>query len=109
MGTCIIGGIIIIYGFLLKVSPPKFSNKILGYKSPMSMKNQNAWYEGNRFFGKLILGGGVIEVIISILILYFYRGETAIIARSLSLGYAFMVIVSAICTERYLFRLFEKK
>ena len=55
--------LIIIIGFLLNKYTPNHRNYILGYKSPIFMKNKDAWYEGNRFFGKTIMYGGIIGVI----------------------------------------------
>ena len=60
--------IFIIVGFLLRKYPPKYGDFLLGYKSPFYMKNKDAWYEGNRFFGKILMYGGISGGILYILI-----------------------------------------
>lgn len=86
--------IFIIIGFLLKKYPPKHRNYILGYKSPIFMKNKDAWYEGNRFFGKTIMYGGIIGII-----LYFLVPKTLITENSFQIVYGLIAVISIIFTE----------
>lgn len=96
--------IFIIVGFLLRKYPPRYRNDILGYKSPIFMKNEEAWYEGNRFFGKTIIYGGA-----SGLILYILIPKTLIAENSFQMVYALIAGISIICTETHLFRLFRNE
>lgn len=96
--------IFIIIGFLLKKYPPMYRNYILGYKSPIFMKNKDAWYEGNRFFGKTIMYGGIIGVT-----LYFLVPKTLITENSFQIIYGLIAVISIIFTETHLFRLFKNK
>lgn len=96
--------IFIIIGFILKKYPPKHRNDILGYKSPIFMKNKDAWYEGNRFFGKTIMYGGIIGVI-----LYFLLPKNLITENSFQIVYFLIAIISIIFTETHLVRLFRNK
>lgn len=94
----------IIIGFLLRKYPPKHRNNVLGYKSPIFMRNKDAWYEGNRFFGKIIMYGGISGVI-----LYLLVPKTLIAENSFQIVYGLIAIISIICTETHLFRLFKSK
>lgn len=94
----------IIIGFLLKKYPPKHRNYVLGYKSPIFMRNKDAWYEGNRFFGKFIMYAGSIGVI-----LYLLVPKTLISENSFQIVYGLIAVISIICTETRLCRLFRNK
>ncbi|MEG2935790.1 MAG: SdpI family protein [Clostridium sp.] len=63
--SIILGVIFMAFGLWLMVYPPKHRNYVIGYRSPISMSCEEAWIEGNRFSGKLLLIGGVIFVIIT--------------------------------------------
>lgn len=94
----------IIIGFLLNKYTPKHRNYILGYKSPIFMKNKDAWYEGNRFFGKTIMYGGIIGVILYVLV-----PKTLITENSFQIVYGLIAVISIIFTETHVFRLFRNK
>ncbi|MGG7151796.1 SdpI family protein [Clostridium neonatale] len=96
--------IFIIIGFLLSKYPPKHRNYVLGYKSPIFMRNKNAWYEGNRFFGETIMYGGIIGVI-----LYFLVPKTLIPESVFPIVYVFIALICIIYTEIHLYRLFRNK
>lgn len=96
--------IFIVVGFLLKKYPPKYRNYVLGYKSPIYMKNEDAWYEGNRFFGTLFFYGGIVEII-----LYFIISTTQISQNLLPICYVLIALICIICTETHLFRMFRNK
>lgn len=53
--------------------PPRQSDRALGYKSPIFMKNKKAWDEENKFFGKIIMYFGYMLIILSIGLIYLYK------------------------------------
>lgn len=104
----LIGAIFIVVGYLLRYHTPRFSDKLLGYKSPLFMNNEDAWYEANRFFGKILLIGGVISTPFILFTNLFYKNNidlTSILSFKL---YLVIAVVGIICTEFHLLRLFNK-
>lgn len=58
----------VLAGFLLYKKCPKRVNHVVGYRTPMSMKNQDTWEFANTYCGKLWLVIGVIMTIITAVI-----------------------------------------
>ena len=48
-------GIILLIGILIKIFPPKFSDKSYGYRTPLSIKDAEIWNEANRYSSNLFL------------------------------------------------------
>ena len=68
----------IIFGYIYnKKPPPKPKSKFAysGYRTPMSMKNEETWEYANRFFGKLWFRLGIAVGVISIIALFFFIGK----------------------------------
>ncbi|MCD2346796.1 SdpI family protein [Clostridium guangxiense] len=55
-----VGIIFIIAGIVLRVFPPKKINSIYGYRTNLSMKNQDAWNEGQKYSGNTFIVFGLI-------------------------------------------------
>jgi uncharacterized membrane protein len=67
-GPHFIGVIFILAGLIQKRFPPKEINSLYGYRTTLSMKNQQNWDEGNRYSTTLIIKCGWILVITGIII-----------------------------------------
>lgn len=92
--------IFIIVGFLLMIHPPKFTHQILGYKTPtlLFINNESVWYESNRLFGKLIMiGGGILIILIKGL--EYFDNEYIYISKASSLATILIIIISIVWTE----------
>jgi uncharacterized membrane protein len=59
----IIGGLFIVAGALLKFFPPKTRN-LYGYRTPLSMKSEQNWEEGNKLSAKLLMLSGCLILLI---------------------------------------------
>lgn len=98
----------IIIGFLLMKYTPRYTNRVFGYKSLIFMKNKDAWNEGNHFFGKIIMIGGFILIILFVILNYFYANDFCG-EKIAKVGPALTVIISIIYTEVHLFIKFKNK
>ena len=68
----------IIFGYIYNKKPPqkpKSKFAYSGYRTPMSMKNEETWEYANRFFGKLWFRFGIAVGLISIIVLFFFIGK----------------------------------
>ena len=68
----------IIFGYIYNKKPPqkpKSKFAYSGYRTPMSMKNEETWEYANRFFGKLWFRFGIVLGLISIIPLFFVIGK----------------------------------
>jgi putative membrane protein len=106
--------VMIIYGRVFEKKPPKIARSKFefGYRSVMSMKNEETWEYANRFFGKLWFRFGIAVGLISIIVLFFFIGKDKD-----TIGFAGMIIcyvqlaamlLPAIPTEISLRRRFDK-
>jgi uncharacterized membrane protein len=62
-GPHLIGVIFILAGLIQKRYPPKEINSLYGYRTKISMKDQQNWEEGNSYSTKLIIKCGWVLVI----------------------------------------------
>lgn len=102
----LIGPIILLVGYLFKKYPPKKINYIYGYRTPMSMKNENTWKEGNEFSMKMMMNVGVLTTFFQIITHLLFGIGTAIMLSSCFLVVALLVMV--ILTEIHLRKRFDK-
>ena len=69
--------VMIIYGRIFEKKPPKIARSkfAFGYRTVMSMKNEETWEYAHRFFGKLWFRFGIAVGLISIIVLFFFIGK----------------------------------
>ena len=68
----------IIFGYVYDKRPPKKPKSKFaysGYRTLMSMKNEETWEYAQRFFGKLWFRSGIVLGVISIIPLLFFMGK----------------------------------
>ena len=106
--------VMIIYGRVFEKKPPKIARSkfAFGYRTVMSMKNEETWEYAHRFFGKLWFRFGIAVGLISIIVLFFFIGKDKD-----TVGFAGMIIcyvqlvamlLPVIPTELALRRRFDK-
>ena len=69
--------VMIIYGRIFEKKPPKIARSkfAFGYRTVMSMRNEETWEYAHRFFGKLWFRFGIAVGLISIIVLFFFIGK----------------------------------
>lgn len=106
--------VMIIYGSIFEKKPPKIARSkfAFGYRTVMSMRNEETWEYAHRFFGKLWFRLGIAVGLISIIVLFFFIGKDKD-----TVGFAGMIIcyvqlvamlLPVIPTELALRRRFDK-
>ncbi len=73
--TLIIPVMMIIIGLIFNHKPPKVINSMNGYRSKLSMKNQDTWDYANRYMGEVWFKLGIAMSIISLALTFLYIGK----------------------------------
>ncbi|HEY8364080.1 MAG TPA: SdpI family protein [Haloplasmataceae bacterium] len=63
--TSLFSVVMIVCGLLFIFKPPKKVNYILGYRTTMSMKNQETWDYAHQYSGKVWLITGIITALVA--------------------------------------------
>lgn len=69
--------IMIVAGALMYKCPPKNINSVIGYRTPMSKKNQDTWDFAHRMCGRLWLTAGSVLLVISAAVTVFFMKTAA--------------------------------
>ena len=104
----VVGAIFFIVGLILMLKPPSKINSLYGYRTFMSMKNQDTWKEGNRFSSRLMTGIGLGDLLIG-LILNFLDQTTGVGMVSGILIIVVSAFLLIIITEQHLRKVFDKE
>jgi len=62
------------FGYRFMKKPPKNINMVYGYRTSMSMKNEETWKFAHEFFGRLWFRFGVVLLILNIIIMILMLG-----------------------------------
>lgn len=100
------------FGTRFLTKPPKDINHIFGYRTTMSMKNQDTWQFAHKYCGKLWFRLGLILLPLSVLPLLFTLGKGIGTIGSVGAAICFVQLVpllgSIIPTELALRKVFDK-
>lgn len=100
------------FGAYFLKKAPKTINAVFGYRTSMSMKNNDTWEFAHKYFGKIWYISGWILLVVTIVVMIFTIGknDNFIGNTSVILCHVQMValLVGFIPTERALKRTFDK-
>ena len=99
----ILGASILLIGIVFRIFPPK-ANLLVGYRTKMSMLNQETWEVGNRYAFNLFILFGTLSVIAGISS-YYSSYDPKIVAGSTIVSLFLIIIL----TEMKLRKLFDKE
>lgn len=100
----IIAIVFVFFGIMIRFFPPK-KNGIYGYRTPLSMKNNDTWEVGQKIGGTSSMVLGIVIFVASILLNLMYgRVEEETIVIILLIGAILMIVYD----EVYLRRIFNK-
>lgn len=76
----LIPGILMGFGSVCRNKAPENINLLYGYRTSMSMKNQDTWEFANKLWGKLAWKWGLITLIVSLIpmLAVFFAGEDTV-------------------------------
>lgn len=100
------GIIFLLCGLLMFKFPPESINGVIGYRTPMSMKNKDTWDEAQKYSGVSMIILGIISLLLAI-ISYLVKGLLA----NESFQLLFMLIgtiIMIIIDEVHLRKIFNK-
>ncbi|MGL4107443.1 SdpI family protein [Clostridium sp. LP20] len=68
--TAIMSLTMIVFGYLFSKHPPSEINSVIGYRTPMSSKNEDTWNFAHRYAGKVWFRSGIITGILSLFFIF---------------------------------------
>jgi uncharacterized membrane protein len=71
------GGFLIFFGGLLKLFPPKTRN-LYGYRTSLSLKNDQNWEAGNKTSADLLILGGCLNILTDFVLLFIIPSKRGI-------------------------------
>lgn len=101
----------IVFGWVFMKRPPKKINGIYGYRSTMSMKNQDTWDFAHQYCGKLWFRVGWIMLFLSVVIMLLLLGKedsTGTWGSIICMIQCFVIVGTIFPTERALKSTFDK-
>lgn len=101
------GFIFLIAGFLLKIYPLLKINSFYGYRSHLSMKNQGTWNEGNKTAATILMTGGFILMMQTVLFVFVFPTANKPAVALLLFTILAISILTFTLTQIHLKRLFD--
>lgn len=104
--------IMLIAGRWFMTKPPKRINGIVGYRTDMSMKNQDTWEFANHYAGKIYWKWGNITLILSVIPMLFLIGQSKQLVATVGCIIMFLHLIPILgvipLTEKALRETFDK-
>ena len=97
----VIGGLFIFAGTVLKTFPPK-SRRLYGYRTPLSLKSEQNWKEGNKLSAKLLILSGCLILLIDFILLMSFPSKIAVRVIVCLLLMIILSILMFVITEKKL-------
>ena len=88
----------IYFGLRFEKNAPKEINATFGYRTTMSMKNQETWKFAHKYAGKLWKVCGWLVLLISVVVMFFALGKDIIVMSIIGGVVCAIQIVVMICT-----------
>jgi len=86
------------FGARFEKNAPKEINTTFGYRTSMSMKNQETWQFAHKYIGRLWKICGWLILLISVLVMFFVCGKDFIVVSIIGGIVCAIQIVIMICT-----------
>jgi len=103
----------IVFGLFFSVAGPKKINFVMGYRTPMSMKNLDTWKFGNSYAGRLMWITGVILLVGSLATLFAIMNASDTTVRTVGIiiiiAHAVMIFGTIVMTEIALRKNFDRQ
>ncbi len=111
LSNLLIPSTMVIFGAIWTFSEVGYINSIIGYRTLMSMKNQETWEYAHRYYGKIIFRSGLILLIITTFFIMDFKEHTDFSAISLFvlLFQLVIILLPIIPTEKKLKDNFDEK
>lgn len=100
---------LLLIGMILYLAPPKKINSFFGYRTQLSMSNQELWYLGNKVFSKFLIIGAVYLILINVASLFIQGYEKEITIFYLCSVVALFVIMFTMTQRKLKRQMINKK
>lgn len=100
----LIGVIFLLVGLITWFSHGTSMNRVIGYRTRRSMKNEETWSTGNKLFGRNIIFTGIIYIITGSVL---WKMESILTALINAVVFLAGLGLSIYLTERYLQKKYE--
>lgn len=104
--------IMLIAGKLFRTNAPKNINWIIGYRTAMSMKNQDTWVFAHKYAGSFYWKWGWVVLVFTIIFMLFILGQSVEIVSTAGCILMFLQLIPLIAviphTEKALHHTFDK-
>lgn len=104
--------IMLIAGKLFRTNAPKNINWIIGYRTAMSMKNEDTWVFAHKYAGSFYWKWGWVVLVFSIIFMLFILGQSVEIVSTAGCILMFLQLIPLIAviphTEKALHHTFDK-
>lgn len=112
LNDLLIPAIMIGFGRIFVRKTPASVGSVFGYRTPMSVKNQDTWQFAHKYCGKLWLKYGLVTLLVTVFAMLFFLGrdrDTVAIAGAAICMLQILPILLPVCfTERALKRQFDE-
>lgn len=104
--------IMLIAGKLFRTNAPKNINWIIGYRTAMSMKNEDTWVFAHKYAGSFYWKWGWVVLVFAIIFMLFILGQSVEIVSTAGCILMFLQLIPLIAviphTEKALHHTFDK-
>lgn len=104
--------IMLIAGKLFRTNAPKHINWIIGYRTAMSMKNEDTWVFAHKYAGNFYWKWGWVVLVFAIIFMLFILGQSVEIVSTAGCILMFLQLIPLIAviphTEKALHNTFDK-
>ena len=104
--------IMLIAGKLFRTNAPKNINWIIGYRTAMSMKNEDTWVFAHKYAGSFYWKWGWVVLVFAIIFMLFILGQSVEIVSTVGCILMFLQLIPLIAviphTEKALHHTFDK-
>ncbi|MEY8001018.1 SdpI family protein [Clostridium sp. Mt-5] len=105
INSLVFGMVTLAFGIIPKIVKPKKINSWYGYRTNISMKNQDTWNEGNRYSTNEYILAGIILIILGNIGYYFLQGKGYLVPL---IGCIPVLIFTVFTTEKHLKNTFDE-
>lgn len=102
------GALLLIIGLVFVTVPPRRINWFYGYRTPRSMRSQEAWDDSNRLAARLMVVVGVLSLNTGTTCMFFSR-RLEIAAAIVAVVTGFLCVAMVLVTEIYLAKAFDQQ
>ncbi len=88
----------IFFGSRFEKNAPKEINTVFGYRTAMSMKNQETWQFAHQYIGRLWKICGLLVLLISVAVMFSVRGKDIVAVSTIGGLFCVIQIIVMICT-----------